>query len=221
MEYHGHGKDEVHTGETRFTVIKVFIIGGMGAGKSAARKALLDEGAACVDLDELGHEVLCWQTVKDDLANAFGNDVFDEDGNVDRKALALRAFANSTQTRLLNRITMPRIEDLLMQRLRELEAQGCTAVVVEFSVFKGRATSLASIADIIVAITAPEEVRIQRAVEAGWDEQDVRRRIAQQITDAERIQAADVVFENTGSKEELYNQVKAWWRTIRKPSCKQ
>ena len=37
---------------------KLFLIGGMGAGKSTARKALTDEGLAWIDLDQVGHEVL-------------------------------------------------------------------------------------------------------------------------------------------------------------------
>ena len=50
---------------------KLFLIGGMGAGKSTARKALTDEGLAWIDLDQVGHEVLTWGTVKDDLRGAF------------------------------------------------------------------------------------------------------------------------------------------------------
>jgi len=192
---------------------KVFIIGGMGAGKSAARKALVDLGVACIDLDEIGHQVLEWQAVIADLVAAFGSDILGDDGQVDRRALAAKAFTSPTQTRLLNRITMPRIEDALTQRLAELERQGVPAVVVEFSVFKDRSSSLASMADTIVAVCAPEEQRIARAVEAGWDEEDVRRRIARQITDDERRRAADVTFENAGSIEDLYRQVQTWWRT--------
>ena len=71
--------------------------------------------------------------------------------------------------------------------------------------------SIADQADVIIAVLAPLDVRIQRAVASGFEEQDVRRRIAQQITDAERIERADVVFNNDGTKEELYNQVVNWW----------
>lgn len=65
---------------------KLFLIGGMGAGKSTARKALTDEGLAWIDLDQVGHEVLMWDTVKDDLRGAFGDDIFDENGEVVRSA---------------------------------------------------------------------------------------------------------------------------------------
>ena len=190
---------------------KIFIIGGMGAGKSTARKALVDQGLEYVDLDKIGHEIHNWQVVKDDLVAAFGEDVLDADGNVDRKTLAHRAFKTPADTRKLNRITLQSTEDAFMTRLDELEKAGCEAVVVENSVFKSRAMSMADMADVIIAIVAPLEVRIERAVASGFDEKDVRRRIAQQITDAERIERADIVFNNEGTKEELYNQVVSWW----------
>ena len=191
---------------------KIFIIGGMGAGKSTARKALVDQGLEYLDLDKIGHEIHAWQVVKDDLVEAFGEDVLDEEGNVNRKALAAKAFKSPAETRKLNRITMPRIEDAFTTKLEELEKQGCEAVVVEYSIFKSRSMSVADLADIIIAVVAPLDVRIERAVASGFEEQDVRRRIAQQITDAERIERADVVFNNDGTKEELYNQVVSWWQ---------
>ena len=190
---------------------KIFLIGGMGAGKSTARKALVDQGLEYIDLDKIGHEIHAWQVVKDDLAEAFGPDVLDEEGNVNRRELARKAFKTPADTRKLNRITMPRIEDAFTTKCEELEAAGCEAVVVEYSVFKSRSMSIADQADVIIAVLAPLDVRIQRAVASGFDEQDVRRRIAQQITDAERIERADVVFNNDGTKEELYNQVVNWW----------
>ena len=90
---------------------KLFIIGGMGAGKSTARKALVDEGLPYIDLDVVGHEVLKWDIVKEELREAFGDDVFDEDGEVVRRALAAKAFMSPYDTRALNRITLPRIDE--------------------------------------------------------------------------------------------------------------
>ncbi|MBQ2681498.1 MAG: dephospho-CoA kinase [Eggerthellaceae bacterium] len=190
---------------------KIFVIGGMGAGKSTARKALVDQGLEYIDLDLIGHEILHWEIVKEDVSATFGEDVLDPDGEINRKALARKAFVSPAETRKLNRITQPRIEDAFTTKLDELEAAGCPAVVVEYSVFKSRQMSLAYLADIVIAVLAPLEVRIERAVASGFDEADVRRRIAQQITDAERIEQADVVFNNDGTKEELYNKVVNWW----------
>lgn len=195
---------------------KLFIIGGMGAGKSTARKALVEEGLPYIDLDKLGHEVLHWDTVKEELVAAFGEDILDEDGEIIRKALAAKAFVTPEDTIKLNQITMPRIDELFSDEMDELEREGSEAVVVEYSVFRNRQTSLAFDADVVIAVLAPLDVRIERAVAAGWDEEDVRRRISRQITDAERMEAADVVFDNDGTPEELRAEVKAWWNEYKK-----
>ena len=192
---------------------QIFVIGGMGSGKSTASHALVDQGLALIDLDKVGHDILKWDIVKDDLVEAFGEDILDESGEVSRKALAAKAFATPADTRKLNRITMPRIEEAFTVMIEELEAKGTDAVVVEYSVFRNRETSLAYGADVVIAVLAPIDLRIERAVASGFEEEDVRQRIARQITDADRVEAADVVFNNDSSKEELANDVITWWKS--------
>ena len=172
---------------------------------------MVDQGLAHIDLDKVGHDVLTWDIVRGELVDAFGDDILGDDGQIVRSRLAEKAFQNPAETRKLNRITMPRIEESFMDRIDELEASGTEAVVVEFSVFKNR-VSLANSADVVIAILAPMDARIERAVASGFDEEDVRRRIARQITDADRVEAADVVFNNDSTKEALYSDVKAWWK---------
>lgn len=190
---------------------KIFVIGGMGAGKSSAVKALAAQGLPVIDLDKVGHEVLRWDVVKTELRDTFGDGIFGVDGEVLRSILAQVAFATPTDTRKLNRITMPRIEEAFRAQLDAYEAAGTPAVIVEYSVFKNREMSLAYLADVVLAVLAPVELRVQRAVAAGWDELDVRRRIARQITDADRADQADVSFTNDGTPAELAEKVTAWW----------
>lgn len=192
---------------------KVFVIGGMGAGKSTVLKALVDEGLVCIDLDKVGHALLHEAAVKSEIADAFGADVLNEAGEVVRSELARRAFADEAGIRTLNGIMHPRIEGALGEQLVKLEEQGCPAVVVEYSAFEDRSMPIARLADVVVAVIAPLQMRVDRAVATGFDEEDVRRRIDRQIADAKRIGQADVVFENDGTKEELYEKVRMWWRS--------
>ena len=78
---------------------KLFIIGGMGAGKSTARKALVEQGLPNIDLDQVGHDVLLWDTVKSELVETFGEDILGADGEIDRRALAAKAFVSPAETR--------------------------------------------------------------------------------------------------------------------------
>ena len=90
---------------------KIYVIGGMGAGKSTARKVLAEQGVPFIDLDKVGHEVLEWDTVKDDLVDAFGADIIGPDGKVVRSKVAAKAFATPAETRKLNRISMPALRN--------------------------------------------------------------------------------------------------------------
>lgn len=188
----------------------ILIIGGMGAGKSSATRALASQGLPIVDLDQLGHVVLTWDSTKEELSRAYGARVFTAQGDVDRAALAAVAFATKEGTETLNRITQPRIDQALHNELVRLAAEGHAAAVIESSSFTGQAP-LVALADCIVVVTAPEELRVARAVAAGWSEADVRARMARQLSDAERLRFATVSFVNDGTPEQLYDQVVSWW----------
>ena len=188
----------------------ILIIGGMGAGKSSATHALASQGLPVIDLDRLGHKVLTWNIVKDELRRAYGSEIFTVQGDVNRTALAAVAFATGEGTETLNRITQPRIDQALHQELSCLASEGHLAAVIESSSFTGQAPLMA-LADCIIAVTAPEELRVARAVAAGWDESDVRARMARQLSDAERLRFATVSFVNDGTPEQLYDQVISWW----------
>ncbi|QKF07691.1 dephospho-CoA kinase [Berryella wangjianweii] len=190
---------------------KVLVIGGMGAGKSTVRGVLAQDGVPAVDLDALGHEALELPEVRAALADCFGPEVLDAAGRVSRATLASRAFASSQATGRLQAITWPTIGRLLGARLDAWEAAGHRVVVVEHSALRDRDDPLACDADVIVAVLAPVEQRVARAVAAGWPEREVRRRIAAQIGDEQRACLADVVFNNTGTPAQLAAQVRTWW----------
>lgn len=198
---------------------QIFIIGGMGSGKSTVRQTLEQLGVPAVDLDILGHKALACDSVKKQLKRTFGSSIFDVNGCVDRAALAAIAFAYSHNTRMLNAICMPQIERLYACHLCELEKQHRSYVAVEYSMFTTRNEPLACKADVLIAVVAPLEARLQRLQQAGWSERDIRARIAQQISDDQRKQQADVVFYNDGTPGKLAEQTVQWWRSYTRCTC--
>lgn len=194
------------------------LIGGIGSGKSSVAGMLAAMGARCIDLDLIGHDVLTQEDIVGSLVAAFGEGVLAPDGRIDRKALARAAFATPADTEKLNGIMQPRIVDAALVRLRQLEAEGCSVAVVEISPFDGPNGRFARIVDVangIIAVVAPDDVRVAHAVVRGFSEADVRNRMARQVSDGTRRQWARFVVENVGTMEDLRHQVEGVWRNLK------
>lgn len=192
----------------------IVLIGGLGSGKSSVARMLHERGAAVVDLDRVGHAILHDPEIQSALADAFGADILRSDASVNRTLLAVRAFASAQSTDVLNSIAHPAIARDAQQRLDDLAENGCRVVAVEVSAYNGPGGVfdwLFDEADAVVAVCAPEDVRLGRAVAAGLDEADARARMQRQPTDAQRVQWADFVIDNASTREALHAQVARLW----------
>lgn len=192
----------------------ITLTGGLGSGKSTAAEYLRAKGAAVVDTDVVGRTLL--STGSDLLARVaaeFGeDDVLLADGSLDRPALARKAFASDASTRALDAIVHPAVArevGVALEQLRLL-AEPPIAVVLEVPLLV-EAPVFAELADVVVALVAPESMRIGRAVAVGMDETDAVRRVRRQATDAERAELADIVIVNDGSVERLYATLDDVW----------
>ena len=74
---------------------------------------------------------------------------------------------------------------------------------------------LQSMFDLVVVVTAPEDVRVERLVRRGMTDEDARARIRAQLSDEEREPVADAVIPNGGSEADLQARVDALWATLR------
>lgn len=171
------------------------LVGPSGAGKSTVAKLLCERGFSLVDCDGL--------TRRDDvydgdciaaLREAFGPEVA-PDGKLDRRELAGRAFRDEAGVKLLGEITFPPI---------------IRAVRGEIGRFSGRVlldaptlfeAGLDGICWKILAVSAPEEVRLRRVMERdGLSEARARERLRAQHPEGWYAQRADWVAENSGGE---------------------
>lgn len=194
----------------------VGLTGGMGAGKSTVARRLAEHGATVIDVDAIGRAVLEPGHRAGVLAGReFGPEVLGADGSIDRSSLARVVFSDPDALARLVAISHPAINDELVALMANLPVE--SIVVLDMAVL---AESTLGRSDdryryrLVVTVEAPSAVREDRAVERGSDRGDVRRRIANQATDAERRALADVVITNSGTLSDLHEQVDALWQTL-------
>jgi len=147
------------------------------------------------------------------VAAEFGGDeILLADGRLDRPALARAAFASPEAAQRLNRLVHPAIArdaELAIERLR-LMPEPPLAVVLEVPLLV-EAPVLGELADVVLALVAPETLRLSRVVGRGMDQDDAQRRLRAQATDAQRAELSNVVIVNDGSVSEFLGKLDAFW----------
>lgn len=189
-------------------MLRVGLTGGIGSGKSTVARRLAARGAVLVDSDVLAREVVAPGT--DGLAavaDAFGDDVLDASGALDRSALAAVVFADPAARDRLNAIVHPRVRDLSARLVAAAPADAVVVQDVPLLVESG----MAPFFPLVVVVHADAEERVPRLVRRGMPEADARARIAAQASDEARRAAADVWLDNSGPERDLEQAVDALW----------
>lgn len=193
----------------------VFVIGNIASGKSAACRYLASKGGLFIDLDQLakslyvsGSELVC------SLADEFGWDILDASGGVNKAVLAERAFASPEDTARLNAIVHPVLVDQLAARI--LEPICCTVsplhnpfAVIEVSAPRDFSDGF-GLADDVIAITAPLDIRRKRAIKRGMDAADFDRRADVQPSEDELCAMASLVIDNSVDDDRLFRSLDRW-----------
>ena len=115
------------------------------------------------------------------------------------------------RARLLESIVHPHIRLLLKERLAALEEEGFSSVVVVEVPLLDRVEDLIAEVDEVLVVTCPVGVRRVRAIGRGMDGRDFDARVGKQPTDAWLVARADTVFDNRGTRQELIDEVDAWF----------
>jgi dephospho-CoA kinase len=192
-------------------MIVIGLTGGIGAGKSEASRILQGLGAVIISADQVGHQAYdpgteAWQEV----VRAFGEEILQPDGSIDRKQLGGIVFSDPAQLETLNRIMHPRMARMVAERIEQLRAEGAPVVVVEAAVLFEAGWD--SLVDEVWTVDAPVEAVVRRLQARNvLSESEVRKRIGSQMTSQERARRADVVIDNSGDVAALQSAIESWW----------
>ena len=178
--------------------IAVAITGGIGAGKTEALRSFARHGAAVVSSDEIVHHLLRTDAdVRRALLERFGEQILDDAGQIDRRRIADIVFADRDALEFLEGVLHPRVVREYLEwrealgRLDNPPAVCVTEVPLLYEV--GGETRF----DVVVAITAPADLRRRRA-HVPPDEREQRL-----LPDEEKVARADFAYVNDGSLDDL------------------
>jgi len=197
--------------------IIVGITGGIACGKTTVSELLADKGAIPINADEIGHQLLKADSpVIRELVDAFGREILEESGDVSRKKLGAIVFQDKSARERLNAILHPLIIQRSRSRARQLVMEDPSCVVLLDAPLLIEAGAYDSV-DLIVVVIASPETQLQRILERSHaqnrplTENEAQARIDSQMPISEKVKYADVVIENDGTPEELYEKVDQLW----------
>lgn len=189
------------------------LTGGIASGKSTAAQRLVEHGAVLIDADAVVRELQApGGAAIAPMLEAFGPEILQADGSLDRPALGRHVFADPAARQRLNAIIHPLVRERSEQLVEQARAQrGPEAVIVRdipLLVETGQAGQM----DLVLVIEAPRAQRIRRMVQdRGMSAEDAAARIDAQASDEQRRAVADDVLVNDGTREQLLAQVDDWW----------
>ncbi|MGN0468215.1 MAG: dephospho-CoA kinase [Acutalibacteraceae bacterium] len=172
------------------------LTGKTGAGKSTVAKKLSKKGFFVIDADEIARLVVKkGSPVLKNLANEFGNDIIDDNGELNRKLLAQRAFSSPQNTDLLNKITHTAIDEAIRKIIFDASQNGKDKFIIDAAALLESPTK--KLCSKIIVVTAPEKLRLERIMKRdGIFLSQAMTRINAQKDDDYYLEQADIIIRN-------------------------
>lgn len=188
------------------------ITGGIGAGKSFVSAILRKQGIPVYDTDSEAKRLMTESPViRQTLIEILGAEAYKAGGTLNRPLLADWLFASADHVEQMNGIVHPVVKRDFMQWR---EVQNCSLVGMECAILFESGFNV--LADATVVVHASDEVRLQRVLlRDGATEQQVRARMAAQMSEQDRMARADYVVVNEGGESDVERQILQILRDIR------
>jgi dephospho-CoA kinase len=208
-------------------MLKVGLTGGIASGKSVVGEMFVALGAHLVQADRLAHQVMDpGEPVYNQVVRHFGREILNPDGSINRPKLAELAFGapdlpedqRGSRVAELNRIVHPAVIRSQEEWMQAVGAQDRNAVAIVEAALILEAGMGKRFDRLIVVTCAPEQRAARFAARQKMDlesaNKEVQRRMAAQLSDEEKVKAADYVIDNSGSLAATRGQVAEIWKKL-------
>lgn len=202
----------------------VGLTGGMACGKTHVARELGRLGCYILEADEIGHEVMRpGNAACSRIVDAFGREILDGDGAINRAALAARVFGKPAELERLNAIVHPAVHEEEARRIQEIAAKDPHAIIVHVAAILIESGAYKSV-DKIIVVTCTREQQIERALHrarvlnkgAGADEAAIVARLDSQMPLEKKKAFADYLIDASGTEDETLRQTRRIWEDLKR-----
>lgn len=201
----------------RSGMLNVGLTGGIATGKSMVVQLFADKGALIIDFDHLTRYVEepgrpAWT----ELVSFFGREIVKDDETINRRKLGEIVFQNPQKLARLNDIVHPFIFQEWKRRLAKLEANDCGEIVIS-DIPLLIETGAQKDCDLLVLVYAPPWQQIDRLrIRNGYNAEEARQRLASQLSIDLKVPYADIIIDNSHSREKTSLRVDVVWEELQK-----
>jgi dephospho-CoA kinase len=192
-------------------MLVIGLTGSIGTGKSEAARQLEILGASIISADQVGHEAYTPNTEAwEQVVAAFGDDILQDDKDIDRRKLGAIVFSDPSQLEKLNAIMHPRMARMVSDKIEVLRGQDVKVVVVEAALLFEAGWD--TLVEEVWVTDSSEDIVVGRLKERnGLSEEEAKKRINSQMDRAERIERSDFVIDNSSDMAGLESAIKELW----------
>lgn len=188
------------------------LTGGIACGKSTVSKILRSLGAKVIDADAAAHALSQpKQPLYDAYVARFGAEILTAQGTLDRAAIGRIIFKDPNVRAEIDALAHPLIQAAVEQQMQAV-CPNAPAVVLDVPLLFEAGWEV--LTDEVWVVSLPEAAQLVRLMERdpAMTEEEARARIAAQMPLSEKRARADVVIDNSGTKEETLHMIERIWR---------
>ncbi|MCU0553212.1 MAG: dephospho-CoA kinase [Syntrophales bacterium] len=196
-------------------MLNVGLTGGIATGKSTVVRMLVKKGARVIDHDALVHTLQePGRPVWNRIVEAFGREILDAGGRIDRKKLGVLVFGDEGRRKALEGIVHPAVLEEA-QRERDRIGRKDERAIVLSDIPLLLEVGMQGLFDLILLVYAPPEVQIARVMKRNnMTRDEAVARLEAQMPIDEKLKRADVVIRNDGTMKELQQRVDEVWEEL-------
>ncbi|MGR9049102.1 dephospho-CoA kinase [Halobacillus faecis] len=184
------------------------LTGSIASGKSTVAEMFKNMDIPVIDADQISRDVVKpGEPAYQEIVEAFGEQVLQEGGGLDRKKLGKIVFSDEMKRKQLNGIVHPKVRQEMIRRREEYKQKQYQAVVLDIPLLFE--SNLTDYVEKILVVYVDEKTQLERLMERDQSgREEAEERIHAQIPVKKKAEMADAVIDNTGTIEQSSQQLR-------------